>query len=133
MRRSRYAYTSAWFVSGAGMNWASKCRVRCLRVNQTVMKSFSSPLKRRYQRYDAVRSVTSWRSAATRNPPAASSRSAQASMQPTAAAISSSSGRSTRGMLEGEGGGRAQLHSTRRPEASSSCSSTSVRAAARQV
>jgi len=41
------------------MNWASKCNVRCLRVNQTVMKSFSSPAKRRYQRYDAVRSVTS--------------------------------------------------------------------------
>src|SRR5580704_2260817 len=81
------------------MNWASKWRVRCLRVNQTVMKSFSSPLKRRYQRYDAVRSVTSWRSAATRKPPVASSRSAQASMRATAAAISSSSGRSTSGTM----------------------------------
>ncbi len=116
------------------MNWASWCSVRCLSVNQTVMKSFSSPLKRRYQRYDAVRSVTSCRSAATRNPPAASSRAAQASMQATAAAISSSAGRSTIGTgRSGLRAGCAQPHSTRRPEASSSCSSTNVRAAARQV
>ena len=37
------------------------------------MKSFSSPLKRRYHWNDAVRSVTSWRSAATSGPSAASS------------------------------------------------------------
>ena len=54
--------------SGAGMNCASCHSVRCLSVNQTVMKSFSSPLKRRYHWNDAVRSVTSWRSAATRGP-----------------------------------------------------------------
>src|ERR1700677_739461 len=79
------------------MNCVSWCRVRWRRVSQTVMKSFSSPLKRRYQRCDAVRSVTSWRSAATSSPPLASSRSTQASMQLTAAAISSSAGRSTIG------------------------------------
>ena len=132
MQRSRYAYTSAWLVSGTGMNCASCHSVRCLRVNQTVMKSFSSPLKRRYQRNDAVRSVTSWRSAATNGPPAVSSRAAQSSMHATAAAISSSSGRSTMGT----GPLRsvpAQPHSTSRPEASSSCSSTNARAAARHV
>src|SRR3984957_279339 len=93
----RYASVSATFSSGAGMNCASWSRVRWRRVSQRVMKSFSSPLKRRYQRCDAVRSVTSWRSAATKMPALASSRSTQASMQLTAAAISSSAGRSTIG------------------------------------
>ncbi len=115
------------------MNCASWCSVRCLSVNQTVMKSFSSPLKRRYQRYEAVRSVTSWRSAATRKPVGR-----QLALGPGVDA-----GDGGRHLLvfgeidDGHGSGRAlagaQPHSTSRPAASSSCSSTSVLAAARQV
>ena len=116
------------------MNWASWCSVRCLSVNHTVMKSFSSPLKRRYQRNDAVRSVTSWRSAATRRPVRR-----QLARGP---GVDAGDGRrhllvlgeiDDRHGAGGERGPGAQLHSTRRPAASSSCSSTSVRAAARQV
>ena len=99
------------------MNCASCHSVRCLSVNQTVMKSFSSPLKRRYHWNDAVRSVTVLALGRHQRPvrlelPLA----AQASMQATAAAISSSSGRSMSGTLVG-GRSAAQRRSAALDEA----------------
>src|SRR5271166_3905867 len=80
------------------MNCVSWWSVRWCRVSHTVMTSFSSPCSRRYQRCDAVRSVTSWRSAATSGPSPASWPATYRSITATTAACSSSSVRPTIGM-----------------------------------
>ncbi len=82
------------------------------------------------QRCDAVRSVTSWRSAATRPkmPSGASSRATQRSISSTARPTSSAPERSTRGTTH-----PGQPHSTRRPRTSSPKRPRSWRAAVRHV